>query len=257
VQKVDVLQDGKLWLSGQKSNSDALWTRVRSRAQTAAKLEIRRHVDLPAPPPHVFLPSQRVIFFANYTDEAVAGALASNSSWTFAITADPAYNDDENERTLRDRLIDGLRHQGRPPRPWCDCEGTPFAVAKRMAVDLSLPAPIGQCEKGIQYWDAIHGGAKIVIGEFAQLKASDPTALADAIAKSQSGEVQFIGEVLHPDATYSAQGVSITSACFYLGLDDSQYQPRSAFDVMPPGLQVAAGGYHAAAYKAADWALTR
>ena len=261
MQKIDVIKNGQLWLLDQRSDSQAVWNRVQIAAQTAKTIEIRQHVGVPPTPGPVFDDAQRIIFFANYTEYAVENALKSNPTWEFAITADPAYNDDPEERTLRDKLIAGLRSQSRAPRPWCDCrplgEGTPYKTALAMSENLHLPPPIGQAETVAEYKHAVANGAHIIIGNPSQL-ATEPSVLADAIAKASAHEISFIGEVLHPDAGYSALGIPIRSACYYVGLDGDVYQPTQRFlDVMPDGLDFTRCLYHAAALKDPDWALTR
>lgn len=260
MQLIDVKSNGKTWMVGQRSDSDQVWNRIRARAQTALSVEVLRHNPVvPTPPPtSPYLQSQRVVFMAEVTNEAIAGALASNMTWKFAVTADPGY-----WSTNVKRLIDGLKEQGRPPSPWCDCRpasgtpaGTPFPVAKNMQEAYGLSTPIGQAESVQEYLHAIRYGAKIIIGNPAQL-ATDSAILKDAIERCNEHELEFIGEVLHPDGGYSAQGIPISSGCFYNGLDGGVYQPTSAFEAVMPGYMPTRCHYHGAMMRPADWALTR
>src|SRR5260221_4181665 len=77
----------------------------------------------------------------------------------------------------------------------------------------------------------------LAIGNPSELKANCPDLLADAIKRVNEGQLAAIGEVLHPNPAYSAEGLNIASVCFYVDMDEAHggYQPLELFGVHPVG----------------------
>src|SRR5439155_23702331 len=98
--------DGQTINTNQRSDLPALWTRIRSAAQTAQRVEIIRHPVTPQPQPTppaelLTLLAQNVVFTAW---DPMVGLLAPPGCW-LAITADIhvacSPDDDEQTRTAK------------------------------------------------------------------------------------------------------------------------------------------------------------
>lgn len=260
VQKVDLIVDGVVVNVDQRSNSPALIARVVSRMQTAKRIEVRRHAATPPPPlpnPHERRRLGHVVFFAQVTEEAIAGMVSLPADWTAAVTADRAYRS-----PLLDRLIAELKSRDRTPRPWCDCrepdgepKGTPYREALKMAADYGLGEPIGQAESSAELKHALDNGARDIV---ANPNAWTPDERADVTAGILAGELAVTGEMLEPDPAYSARGVPIYSVTYFVGFDNDRYIPLSAF--LAASSEAQRGTfcvYHGAALRSPDWPLLR
>ena len=100
----------------------------------------------------------------------------------------------------------------------------------------------------------------LIIGSLLPLGIGNPSELndarlADAIRRTNAGTIALIGEVLHPDPSYSARGIPISSACFYVDMDEAQggYRPLADFAVMPAGMRATCSVYAGGALTDADW----
>ncbi len=133
---------------------------------------------------------------------------------------------------------------------WSDCSATPYSHALALAKRPGFQFAGGQAEDQAQYLQAIGSGANHIVGNPNNLGAS----LSDAINRTALGEIAFIGEILHPDPAYSAQGVSISSGCMYVDMDEEHggYQPLTNFEVMPAGLKAGASIYTPGKMRAGD-----
>ena len=62
--------------------------------------------------------------------------------------------------------------------------------------------------------------------------------------------------MLHPDPTYSGQGVQLTSVCFYVDRDAAQggYLALEHYAGMPAGLRRGCCIYTGSAMRSTDWA---
>ncbi len=152
-----------------------------------------------------------------------------------------------------DATVRMLNAAGVTVASWSDCSATPYSHALALAKRPGFAFAGGQAEDQPQYLQAINSGANHIVGNPNNLG----TSLSDAINRTAKGEIAFIGEVLHPDPGYSAQGVSISSGCMYVDMDEAQggYQPLASFDVMPTGLKAGALIYTATRMSAADRTL--
>lgn len=260
VQRVDLIVDGKVRNTRQRSDLPAFEARLLAAIQTAARVEVVRSAPTPnGSPPSLGLDAlaQRVVFFANVTEEATDAWLLTPKRVRAAITADPSYQGPQV-----DDLVRRGKAAGRSISPWCDCRepggdppGTPFRAAVAMRQRYGLDEPIGQAESPAEYDHAIAAGARILVGNPSALTQ---TQVDDAIARHARGELAFIGEVYRPDPRYSARGIPISSGLFGVALDGGLYQPVAEYlAVMPAGFDPTFGVYHAAGLRPADWhALT-
>lgn len=257
VQRVDLIVDGQVRNVRQRSDLPALQSRVLAAMQTASRVEIVRSAPDHPPPtnPHPLTElAQRVVFFANVTDDAVDAWLRTPKTVRGAISADPGEWSDASAR-----LIALAKAAGRSLSPWCDCReptgdppGTPMWVAQEMQRHYGLAEPIGEAESSPEWRHAIDHGARLVVGNPASLTQLE---ISEARSLCERGRLAFIGEVLRPDPLYSAQGVPIASGLFYVAPGGDVYQPVSSYlSVMPVGFRGGFGVYHAADLQPADWA---
>ena len=207
---------------------------------------LEQEAKAPPPPPPTSGAGKRCVYFSNVTDEACAAFAALGPGYTALLTADPnpAYH-------CSNAQLATLKSGGGKVASWCDCSSTPYSAAVAMAQSRGLAFAGGQAEDEDQYLQAIDQGCTHIIGNPANLGNS----LHDAIDRAGEGSLAFIGEVLSPDPTYSAQGVNISSACLYIDRDAAQggYIPLSAYSAMPANLRQGASLYTGGRATPADW----
>lgn len=198
---------------------------------------------------------QRCVYFSNVTDHACERFAALGPGFTALLSADRNLAVPGGSYWVSDEQLAKLRSGGGVVASWCDCDQTPYSFALALAEQRGLAFAGGQAETVAQYWNASSGRATHIIGNPAEL-AVDPYTLTDAIARANKGQLAFVGEVLHPDPTYSAQGIPIASACFYVEMDEAHggYQPLSSFAVMG-GLTGSCSIYTGGRMTDADWDL--
>jgi hypothetical protein len=188
MQRVDLIVDGQVRNTNQKSDLPAFQKRVTAAYQTAAKTVVRRHTNEPPPPPPP-PPGPPLEQGRSWLVLAEQPKLALNAPayYKFAVTADLGY---------RDWYADGsffasAHSQGRVIAPWCDCRvdgtGTPPAVAFQMAADYHLSPPLGQGESSTEGTNAVKAGMKIIMGKIGEQTP-------EVQAKVAAGEVVWIEE---------------------------------------------------------------
>lgn len=258
VQRVDLYVDGKLRNVRQLSTNPALTARVVSAMQSARTVELRRSeapASPPPPPPARKRRLRNVVFFAQVTEDSIAGMLSLPREWTAAVTADLAYQTPELVQ-----LIAACKAHGYPIRPWCDCgiaggnpPGTPYSAAVQMQAHYELGQPIGQAENSGELRRAIGAGALDVIGNPNEWTAAERESVGEMIA---AGTFAVSGEMYRVDPGYSAQGVDIASVTWGIGLDADSYTPALDYAHASSPEQVStACVYHGAALRRADWQL--
>lgn len=223
-QRIDVIVDGRTVNTNQRSDSDAIWKRIRRLSQTARVVEIRRHTAAapkPSPPPVVTPPSsadplelaRNVCFFATVDDGAITYFNRLPPSWKAAFTADPAY-------PVTDQQIAAVKASGHRVYSWCDCRPTPDGTPPRAAIDMardrSLDGWYGQAETANEFDRAFTASAPAVVGN---LSALTPDQLAVVAA---GGPPLFINETYYnvqpwmkPDWRGANKGVGGNCWAFY------------------------------------------
>ncbi len=214
-------------------------------------LEAEVHAT-PPPPNHPL--GNRCVYFSEVTELAITRLAALGAGYTALFSADLNLSGPGRKYYVTDDQIGRLKRAGVIVASWCDCSATPYSAAKLMASERGLAYAGGQAENPGQYLRATQGGANHVIGEPSELR-TNPDVLADAIRRSYDGSLAFIGEVMHPDPSYSAQGVNITSACFYVDRDAAQggYLPLDAYGGMPKSLRDGCSVYTGGKMDGHDW----
>lgn len=200
-------------------------------------------------------PGIRAVFFSAVTTEACEQfAKLGPGYWAF-FTADPnpAY-------AVTDEQIRIAKSGNGLTGAWCDCATTFMDAAEKMRAERGLYGTCGQFEDDAQ-WDEwmeqINPESHFAIGNPSAL---NPANLAEAIDISTPPDESFlIGEVMYPDPSYSAMGVNIASACFYIDRDEAQggYLPLKAYEVMPAAMRRTCSVYTGGAMTAEDWATYR
>lgn len=252
-QRLDVTivraDDSIATLVNQASDNAALWTRLKAAAQSAKHIDIVRHANPPPPPTHP--PGSRCVYFSEVSELGINRLAGLGRAYTALFSADLNLSGPGKTYYVTDGQLDRLRNAGVTLGSWCDCDATPYAAAKRMRQERGLAFAGGQAESEDQYLQAIDGGATHIIGNPGTLGNS----LRDAIDRSYEGSLAFIGEVMRPDPTYSAQGVNITSACLYVDRDAAQggYLPLANYGVMPAGLRNGCSVYTGGKMLDSDW----
>lgn len=217
------------------------------------------------PPPHPIVMSHpvgnRCLYFSTVDPGTInwvaeLGQRHGHGLWTALFSADRNLGVPDGPYWVSDSAVNYLTSSGITVASWSDCDvekGTPYSAAVQLAKRPGFSYAGGQAEDRGQYLNAISGGARHIVGNPNNLGAS----LSDAINRTLSGELAFIGEVLHPDPSYSAQGVNISSGCMYVDMDEEHggYQPLASFEVMPAGLKKGASIYTAGRMTAEDRAL--
>jgi hypothetical protein len=192
------------------------------------------------------LHGSRCVYFSNVTDYACRRFAELGGAYTALFTADPnpAYR-------LTDDQLSLARAGGGTVAAWADCADTTFQEAQTMAERRRLAFAGGQAESDAQYLRCTQAGGVHLVGNPANLHG----ALGEAQQRSFDGTLAFIGEVLHPDPSYSAQGVNISSACFYVDRDVAQggYIPLSAYAGMPRAMREGCSVFAAGRMQAEDW----
>ncbi len=254
MKRFDTYRDGQLILKNQTMTPAVEARLVRMVAAADHEVRIVNAVP-PAPNPPQHPLGSRCVYFSNVTDEAITLLAALGKPYTALFSADLNQSGPGGDYYVTDGQLNRLRNQGVVVASWCDCSATPYTAAQQMARERGLAYAGGQAEDPAQYQQAVGLGAKQIIGEPSVLK-QDPDVLADAILRSNNGTLAFIGEVMHPDPTYSAQGVNITSACFYVDRDakDGGYIPLAAYEVMPFPLRNGCSIYTGGRMTPDDWA---
>lgn len=141
-----------------------------------------------------------------------------------------------------------------PPGPVAVAIGNPGSLSAANRADATARSTRGHLGKALKCaWQS-----PITLGMWITKLKSDPNfpysttkwyaalkELEQARFNPTSTLLCCIGEVMHADPTYSAQGVPITSACFYLNRDARERgnQPLSNFSVMPASLRAACSLY--------------
>lgn len=217
-------------------------------------LEAEAHA---APPPNPGrLSGNRCVYFSQVVDSAITRISELGAGYTALFSADLNLSKPGSPYFVSDPQLHLLRDRGVRIASWCDCEATPYSAALLMAEQRQLDFAGGQAETIGQYLRATQGGATHLIGEPSML-AQDADVLNDAIRRTRDGSLTFIGEVMHADPSYSAQGVNISSACFYVDRDQARggYQPLSNFRVMPASLRNGCSIYTGGRMSVSDWDL--
>jgi hypothetical protein len=207
--------------------------------------QLKKSAPAPAPPANSGL-GQRVVYFSNVTDYACQRFSELGPGYTARVTADP-----NPDYAITDAQIAKLKSKGGRVESWCDCHTTFLPAAKAMAQSRGLDGYSGEYESNAA-WDHLYENVVDAIGNPNALSAAH---LNEAIQVSASGAMRLIGEVMNPDPGYSAQGVNISSACYYVDRDDAQGGdlPLSAYSVMPAGQRATCSVYAAGVMTPADW----
>jgi hypothetical protein len=252
-QRVDVkivrADDSIALVTNQDSANIALKTRVLNAMQSAKHISIDRHVPTPPPPQHP--PGARCVYFSEVADHAIDRMAALGVGYTALFSADLNLSGPGGKFYVTDQQLGVLKRAGVIVASWCDCSATPYTAAQRMKQERGLVYAGGQAESEDQYVQATSLGATQIIGNPGDLGNS----LRDAIDRSYDGTLAFIGEVMRPDPSYSAQGVNITSACFYIDRDAAQggYLPLDAYAGMPASLRAGCSIYTGGRMQDHDW----
>lgn len=219
-------------------------------AGRALEHEVQAPIPLPTHPP-----GNRCVYFSEVSDHACQRFSELGPGYTALFSADLNLSKPGGKYFVSDAQINQCRRFGGIVGSWCDSSATPYSAAVQMARERNLSFAGGQAEDIAQYLQSVQGGATHVIGEPSNLK-QDADVLKDAIRRSYDGSLAFIGEVMRPDPSYSAQGVNITSACFYIDRDAAQggYIPLSAYSVMPKSLRDGCSIYTGGKMSDEDWA---
>jgi hypothetical protein len=198
----------------------------------------------------------RCVYFSTVTDRAISFMSRLGPLYTALFSADLNESGPDGRYHVTDAQLAQLRGAGVTVASWCDCDATPYSAAVLMAHERGLAFAGGQAESDGQYLRATQGGARHLIGEPSDLSGD---VLKDAIRRSYDGSLAFIGEVMHPDPTYSAQGVNITSACLYVDRDAAQggYIPLDRYGGMPPSLRNGCSIFAGGRMTDADWQTYR
>ncbi len=206
------------------------------------------------PPPPAHPPGNRCIYFSEVTDHAINVVAALGPGYTALFSADLNLSRPGFKFYVTNDQLGLLRRAGVGLASWCDCSATPYSAAVGMKDNRSLDFAGGQAENPEQYLHATQGGARHVVGEPAVL-AQDPDVLKDAIRRSYDGSLAFIGEVMHPQPNYSAQGVNITSACLFVDRDAAQggYLPLDAYGGMDASLRKGCSLFAGGRMQDNDW----
>lgn len=249
--KIDVTENGKLWLRDQNCASDAVWKRIRMRACSGSRIGISPHAVAPPTPPRptpLEVASQNLLVFATVTDDACRQAAQLPRRWRFAITADPAYRISGEQLAI-------LRAGGHTIDAWGVQTEISLRDIEAFRVALNLDRCVLQAENGAQYESVPDG-----FGCFANPNDWTPGQRAEAGERVLSGRLAVVAEVYNgrPD-TYSSQGVPVCS--FLLGVQQDEgtpYYPLSdLLSLCPPGARNTFGVWHAAALRASDWLVLR
>lgn len=199
----------------------------------------------PFPKPDGWVMGQRCIYMSGgVTDQFCQWFAGLGNKHTVLFSADANLKDTAYHVT--DAQIAICRSGGGKVASWCDSSQTPYYQAELMAAQRNLDFPSGQAETCDQWRQSMDRHAPLVIGEPSSLR--EQGCLGDAINRTVNREVRFIGEMLHPQRDYSAQGVPISSVCVYVDMDEGHggYQPLSDFAVINaaylPTLSVYTGG---------------
>lgn len=210
----------------------------------------------PTPPGHPV--GNRCLYFSTVDDDTVQwvaslGRRFGAGLYTALFSADLNLAVPGKSYWITDAQVSLLTSSGITVASWSDCSATPYSHAVTLAKRPGFAYAGGQAEDEAQYLQAIRGGANHIIGNPNNLGAS----LSDAINRTSRGEIAFIGEILHPDPGYSAQGVNVSSGAMYVDMDEEHggYQPLASFEVMPAGWKPGASIYTPGVMRAADRAL--
>lgn len=259
MQRVDLLVDGQLRVTNNRSNNPALIARVTAAMQSAATVTVRRHVAPPAPtpiPPAPHTLGQRCVYFSQVTDDACRHFAGLGPGHTALLSAD------RNEAWApgrayyaTDEQILLLRAGGGKVASWCDGDQTPIGYAVRLKVERGLDFASAQFET-VEQWRLLRaGGLPLGIGNPAALDGSPE--LGQAIEAVDAGRIALIGEVMSPNPGYSALGINVASVCFYVDRDANigGYQPLSDFAVHPAGQRASCSVYTGGRMSSADWSV--
>lgn len=200
------------------------------------------HEPPPARVPAAF--GSRCVYFSTVDQDSINRMAELGPGYTALFSADLNLSQPGRDYYVTGEQLQQLRAAGVTVASWCDCSETPYSYALQMKLERGLMFAGGQAESPEQYRQATRGGCHHIVGEPSNLKA-DQEVFEDAIRRSNDGTLAFIGEVMHPDPTYSAQGVNITSACFYVDRDAKEggYLPLAAYAAMPKSLRDACSVY--------------
>lgn len=285
--RIDVARNGKPWLTNQP-NTDAVWSRIRTRAHAGDEITTRPHVSAfaPTPKPPVVPPTsplaveaQSAVVWAAITDDALAHADALRPPWRHWISADPgvyaSWFADGWHPNITDvipklrPIVARLRQHGCPVQSWCDCRTPPDGTSAQAAIDLArtlnLDGWVGQAEDPgeLEHSVGIHsdGGlvapqgserAKVIVGNpnaWTQKQRDTATKIVGA------GDLAVAGEVYNgrPD-TYSSQGVPVASFCLGVAMDNNlRYPLDELLAKTPVGARSTYGVWHGAGLLPADW----
>jgi hypothetical protein len=225
------------------------------RAGAALEAQVRPPKP-PAPVPSSL--GQRCVYMSSVTEEAIDAFLrmcagTPHGWYTIIFSADLNESKPGKAYYVTDGQIAWCKKVALVGS-WCDSSETPTAHAVLMAHTRGLDFASGQCENGAQFDDAIRMDVPLLIGNPSEL--ADEGKLDDAIREQKAGRA-FIGEVLSPDPTYSAQGLDIASACYYIDRDANRggYCPLSAYAGHPAGQRRSCSVYTGGRMLPADWEL--
>lgn len=251
MKRFDTYRDGQLILKNQTMTPAVEARLVRMVAAADHEVRIVNAVPPPVPNPPQHPPGARCVYFSNVTQPSISRLCQLGRGYTALFSADLNESVPGGAYYVSGTQIAMLKDAGVIVGSWCDCSATPYTAAQRMADQRNLAFAGGQAEDEGQYLEAIGGGARHIIGNPANLGNS----LRDAIALSNKGAIAFIGEVMAPDPSYSAQGVNITSACFYIDRDANVggYIPLAAYENMPAGLRAGCSIYTGGRMTSDDW----
>lgn len=196
---------------------------------------------------------QRCVYFSTVTDYAAAKFAELGPAYTALLSADLNESGLGGAYYATDEQVKTLGSRGGRVEAWCDGDQTPIEHALEFARTRGLAGVSAQFESDEQYG--------LLVGSKVGLGIGNPSALtrtlADAIARVDRGELVLIGEVMIPKPDYSARGINIASACFYVDRDEAQggYQPLERFAVMPAGMRHTCSVYTGGRMSEADWRL--
>ena len=243
MQRIDVIENGVLWLADQPASDDRVWRRVRNHAAGGATLTIRPHRSpTPAPPPPpgptpLETSSRSILFFATVTDDACRWAAGLSRKWRFALSADPRYPCSAFQLGLlrpagSDRRIDvwGNQEQIGPQR-----------IMEYGAV-ISADRCVFQSETADEYTSWPQGRSSV----------GNPNAWTSVQREAASisilaGRQALIAEVYNgrPD-TYSSQGVPVASLCLGVSMDGGlRYPLADLLERTPAGARSTVSLWHA------------
>ncbi len=192
-QRVDVYLNGWLKLSNQRSDLPAMWSRIRGWADSAERIEIRRHKTTPPPPPPPpgggVTPS--LLQNAVFTAWEPRSALRFPGKWKVLLSADPAY--DAAARAAAPLL----RAHGNRVGVWGNQQQIGATRIKSFAAEVDADFVVFQAETAAEYDSAIAAGCRYLVG--------NPNAWTDAQRQDATGRINR-GELAFQFEVYTNEG---------------------------------------------------